>query len=115
MSRWARNGKRVTGLAWIVVCVAAVAACTGALAPPTRRLLPSFSYSPNGAALDQFNGALGENGTLVIKGFNPTNPHHGDAIIATFYWIGSTNIGLLTSDRTRDSGSRFFRFPILTV
>ena len=92
MSRWARNGKRVTGLAWIVVCVAAVAACTDALAPPTRRLLPSFSYSPNGAALDQFNGALGENGTLVIKGFNPTNPHHGDAIIATFYWIGSTNI-----------------------
>src|SRR5438105_800584 len=92
MSRWARNGKRVTGLAWIVVCVAAVAACTDALAPPTRRLLPSFSYSPNGAALDQFNGALGENGTLVIKGFNPTNPHHGDAIIATFSWLVSTNI-----------------------
>jgi len=29
---------------------------------------------------------------MIIKGFNPTNPHNGDAIIATFFWLGSTNI-----------------------
>jgi PKD repeat protein len=42
--------------------------------------------------LDQKNGALNESGTLLIKGFNPTNPHRGDAIIATFFWLGSSNI-----------------------
>jgi len=35
---------------------------------------------------------MGETGTLIIKGFNPTNPHRGDAIVATFSWVGSTNI-----------------------
>ena len=54
--------------------------------------VPLFSYSPNGITMNQQNGALGESGTLLIKGFNPTNPHHGDAIIATFYWLGSSNI-----------------------
>jgi len=29
---------------------------------------------------------------MIIKGFNPTNPHHGDAVVATFFWLGSTNI-----------------------
>src|SRR5881392_4036203 len=50
---------------------------------------PSFATVANGSsgiALDQ------QNGTLVIKGFNPTNPHRGDAIVATFFWVGSTNI-----------------------
>ena len=92
MSRRAANGTRITGLAWAVVFVSVVAACTDAVAPPTRRYLPSFSYSPNGAALNQVNGTLNENGQVLIKGFNPTNPHHGDAIVATFYWLGSTNI-----------------------
>ena len=38
------------------------------------------------------NATFGQSGTQIIKGFNPTNPHHGDAIIATFFWLGSTNI-----------------------
>ena len=92
MSRRTANGRRITGPAWAVVFVSVVAACTDAVAPPTRRYLPSFSYSPNGAALNQVNGTLNENGQVLIKGFNPTNPHHGDAIVATFYWLGSTNI-----------------------
>ena len=56
---------------------------------------PSFATVANGSsgiALDQQNGTLGEIGTLIIKGFNPTNPHRGDAIVATFFWVGSTNI-----------------------
>lgn len=40
-------------------------------------------------ALDQLNGMLGETGILFRKGFNNTNPHHGDAIVATFFWLGS--------------------------
>jgi hypothetical protein len=46
----------------------------------------------SGIMLDQVNGTLNENGTILIKGFNPTNPHNGDAIVATFFWLGSTNI-----------------------
>jgi len=41
---------------------------------------------------DQNNGTFGESGTMIIKGFNPTNPHRVDAIVATFFWPGSTNI-----------------------
>src|SRR2546426_3778552 len=32
-----------------------------------------------------------------FKGFNPTNPHLGDAIIVTFFWVGSTNTNIITS------------------
>jgi hypothetical protein len=46
----------------------------------------------DGITLDQFTGTLGESGTQLLKGFDPTNPHPGDAIIATFFWLGSTNI-----------------------
>ena len=47
---------------------------------------------PQPVALDQINGTFGEDGRVLIKGFNSTNPHLGDAIVATFYWFGSTNI-----------------------
>jgi len=53
---------------------------------------PLFSYSASGITVNQVNGSMRESGPLLIKGFNPTNPHHGDAIIATFFWLGSTNI-----------------------
>jgi len=43
-------------------------------------------------ALDQWNGTFNERGTQIIKGFNYTNAHVGDAIVATFFWLGSTNI-----------------------
>jgi hypothetical protein len=36
---------------------------------------------------------------LLAKGFNPTNPHRGDAIIATFFWIGSSNVITRVYDR----------------
>ena len=52
---------------------------------------PSFSFSPNGITLNTDNGALGYSGRVIRKGFDRGNPHNGDAIVATFYWIGSTN------------------------
>ena len=70
----------------LVTSALAVMACTETVGPQRGQLgAPSF-------ALDQVNGTFGFNGKVLIKGFNPTNPHVGDAIVATFYWVGSTNI-----------------------
>lgn len=78
------------------LAVAALAAACSEPAGPYRRNpdAPRFQHvgSATRIALDQLNGTLNQSGTLLIKGFNPTNPHVGDAIIATFYWVGSTNI-----------------------
>jgi hypothetical protein len=80
---------RLSALPWAVVATVVVAACTDAVTPVSP---PLFSYSSNGITVNKVNGTLGMSGRILIKGFNPTNPHHGDAIIATFYWLGSTNI-----------------------
>jgi len=48
-----------------------------------------FSFSASGITLDKATGTLSTSGRMLIKGFNVGNPHHGDAIIATFYWLGS--------------------------
>jgi len=54
-----------------------------------------------GIALDQHNGKLGET-TTIWQDFRPTNPHHGDAIVVTFYWVGSTNIITRVYDHLSD-------------
>ncbi len=83
---------RVASRAGLAVVLIAIA-CTESIGPERRNPgVPMFSYSANGITLNKQNGALGGSGQLLIKGFNPTNPHHGDAIIATFFWLGSTNI-----------------------
>ena len=67
--------------------------CTEAVGPDRSPGLPSFATTAgSGITLDQLNGTLNESGNFFIKGFNNTNPHHGDAIVATFFWLGSTNI-----------------------
>jgi hypothetical protein len=63
--------------------------------------------SATGITLDQWNGALGVgtpygSGTHIGKGFDPTNPHHGDAIVATFFWVGSTNVITTVTDHLSD-------------
>jgi hypothetical protein len=68
--------------------------CTESLSPgrPSPGV-PLFDVVANGITLDQYNSAFNEqNQTFLVKGFNPQNPHVGDAIIATFFWLGSTNI-----------------------
>jgi hypothetical protein len=53
--------------------------------------------------LDQRNGTLGTGATnTLFKGFNPTNPRRGSAIVATFYWFGSTNIITSVFDHLTD-------------
>src|SRR6266496_3352343 len=70
--------------------------CSESLDPGRRAVSgPRFATAAaDPIALDQVNGTFGESGTQLRKGFNPTNPHNGDAIIATFFWIDPTG-GLL--------------------
>src|SRR2546428_8778359 len=85
--------KRTTsaGLAALLL----VAACTDAVGParhaPDAPRFATQAPGTTGIVLDQMNGTLRESGTMLIKGFNPTNPHNGDAIVVTFSWLGSTN------------------------
>jgi len=74
-------------------------------ASPERRgpLAPQFdaAAAPD-VALDQATGLVGTSGTALWQGFSPTNPHKGDAIVATFFWRGSTNIITSVTDRLGD-------------
>jgi len=83
-------------------------------APPRSPTLPagtpSFATgSPSGIVLDQQNGVLNDGipwasgGTHVGKGFDPTNPHRGDAIVATFVWRGTTNTITTVTDHLSDA------------
>src|SRR6267142_311740 len=80
-------------LAGLLAATLVPAGCRDALSPERRgRPAAASVAAASGIALDQQNGALGERGNALIKGFNPTNPRLGSTIIATFYWLGSTNI-----------------------
>ena len=71
-------------------------ACSEPVSAPVSAPAPAFPSAVTSApgariTLDQWNGTLSQNGTMIIKGFNPKNPQLGDAIVATFFWLGSTN------------------------
>src|SRR5436190_18017724 len=77
----------------LVTAAALTAACSESVGPPVHTpALTAATVAGSGIALDQWNGTLSESGAMIIKGFNPVNPHVGDAIIATFFWVGTTNI-----------------------
>jgi hypothetical protein len=92
----------LTRLGSLVAAVLLVAGCSEAVGPaPTGSgakelaITAATMAGPGGSAgitLDQQNGSLNESGQQLAKGFDPRNPHLGDAIIATVYWVGSTNI-----------------------
>ena len=68
--------------------------CTDAAGPDRKVLIPLAATTAGGGSgiqLDQQNGTMGTpaDPLVIIKGFNPTNPHVGDAIIATFFWFGT--------------------------
>src|SRR6266704_3377697 len=87
---------RRVAFARIFVAAAFVAACSDAVSPPAGIRggpgLPMFDVAATG---DQ-NGGLNQSGTVIGARF-PTNPHRGDAIIATFFWLGSTNTNIIDS------------------
>src|SRR5687768_5163333 len=102
---------RRLGISSMLVAVGLVAAsCTETAAPGIGQGNgPLFSYSQNGITLNQCIGTQAQSGTLLIKGFNTDgicstgSPKHGDAVIATFYWVGSTNIIDSVADVMTDS------------
>src|SRR2546423_8930022 len=108
--------KRITlvGFPAFVAATVLLASCSRPLGPERNNTpgLPRFSLGAPGAPgldLDQWNGSLNEssfnpgtcdgNNPCFIKGFNPQNPQNGDAIIATFFWVGSRNIITSVTDR----------------
>src|SRR3989442_15133113 len=90
------TSRRAAVLPRLVAAALLAAACSDAVGPERRApRAPQFAAASSGIVLDQSNGTLStfpSGTTRIIKGFNPTNPHLGDAIIATFFWLGSTNI-----------------------
>ena len=85
------------------------AACSDGVGPaPTRLSGPSFATaSGSGIVLDQQGGVYEAvpmgSGTHIGKGFEPVNPHVGDAIVATFFWLGSTNTITQVTDHLSDA------------
>ncbi len=82
-----------------------VAACSESTGPQRVGLRPpAFAAGEGtGIVLDQFTGVMGETGIEIGQGFNPTNPHRGDAIVATFFWRGSTNTITKVFDHLSDA------------
>jgi hypothetical protein len=108
--------KTLAGIQVVLAVALLTAGCTDSLAPRPQSLGGSrlemqtvaAAGGTAGLVLDQQNSTLDESGTTLIKGFNPTNPHHGDAIVATFVWTGSTNIITSVTDVETSSG-----FPVV--
>jgi len=106
----------------LIAATLILASCSTPLGPPPDRSSDGNAFGPrfaavappvsNGLVLDQWNGTLNEypinpgtcdgNNPCFIKGFNPKNPHLGDAIVATFVWTGSTNIITSVTDHLTD-------------
>ena len=78
----------------ILVAAVLLAACSDAVSPARHGLgAPAFATAAGaGITLDQMVGTLAESGYHIAKGFEPTNPHLGDAIVATFFWSGPNTI-----------------------
>ncbi|HEV8400346.1 MAG TPA: hypothetical protein VGQ18_10985 [Gemmatimonadales bacterium] len=116
----------IAGLPGLITGLLLVVGCSEATGPSnagtTDVMGPSFAVAAqqNGITRDQDNGSLGYSGLLIRKGFNPTSPHHGDAIIATFFWLGSTNIidsvtDVLTDANFTPVGNKFTLVEYVTA
>src|SRR6266576_3381451 len=76
------------GLLRIAAAGLLAAACSDAVAPRPRP--PSVGgIEFDVASSDRVNSSVGQTGPIV--GAFATTPHHGDAVVATFFWLGSSN------------------------
>src|SRR6266496_1371830 len=92
MTRRPAQRTTVRVLPRILAAAVLAAACSDSIGPGRGPAPPLFSFSPNGITLDQQNSTMAEGGRRLVKGFNPTNPQNGDAIVVTLFWVGQTNI-----------------------
>src|SRR2546427_12719240 len=84
-----------TVLPRVLAAALLAAACSDSIGPAGSARVPAgpqFDFSPNGITLDQQNSAMGHAGRRIVKGFNPSKPQNGEAIVVTPFWVGSTNI-----------------------
>ena len=104
------NNGRVMDKRFLLTLAMLSAACRDAVSPSPHRLgAPALAVTAaSGITLDQQNGAFHDvvptsnGGSHVGMGFNPQNPHVGDAIVATFFWVGSTNTITTVTDHLSD-------------
>jgi hypothetical protein len=69
----------------------AIAACSESVGPQ-REARPALAVAAaTGITLSQYGSVMSERYKEIGQGFNAGNPHLGDAIVATFFWRGSTN------------------------
>jgi hypothetical protein len=85
-----------------------IAACSDGVGPQHTSTPQVSAGQGTGIALDQQNDVFewdpsGPDGTHIGKGFDPRNPHVGDAIVATFFWYGSTNTIVEVTDHLSDA------------
>ncbi len=98
-------------IATLVVFAAVTVGCRDTVSPPVHVMpAPAFATTAGSSiTLDQQNGVFGDaipwsnGGSHVGKGFDPRNPHVGDAIVATFFWVGSTNTIVQVTDHLSDA------------
>src|SRR6266699_1517496 len=79
------------------------AACSESTNPERAFAPPLFSFSPSGITFDRSGSTLNESGRMFRKGFNPTNPRNGDAIIVTLFWVGETYLVDSVTDHLVDA------------
>ena len=98
---------RRTTIAGLVGVALLAANCREAAGPERAGLgVPRMDVAAaSGIAFDTLSGTV-ETGSqnVIIKGFDPRNPHLGDAIIATVFWTG-------TSSNVIDSVTDHFTMP----
>src|SRR3989454_4413964 len=95
--------QRVGALAALLL----VMSCSESTGPDRSLGIPQFATTaPAGITLDKDIGTAGQQGgNILIKGFDNGNPRHGDAIVATFFWVSATTTNIIDSvtDVTNDA------------
>jgi len=96
------HAKFFPGVAVLVAAALLAVSCGESVAPERSGARPPGLLPALDVVGGENNGTFGASGNAILKGFNPTNPHVGDAIIATFFWVGSSNIITRVSDHLTD-------------
>jgi hypothetical protein len=104
---------KIAGISGLLVVALGCSESVG----PENRTLGGLRFDVTAGSV---NGTLSESGTLLIKGFDGGNPRQGDAIIATFVWLGSSDIidsviDVKTTNPYTPLGNKFNRVEYVTA
>src|SRR5438552_1641698 len=97
MMNWTRVASRAVPLAAAMLLMS----CTESVGPERGGSpgAPSFATTAPGGCitLDQAIGTAGQQGNVLIKGFDAGNPRRGDGLVATFFWRSATTTNIIDS------------------